>query len=187
MPKAILTEQAKGGGSGSLELLSIEITTNPTKTSYLSGETFNDAGMVMTAHWGLSGMELKSGAVTGYTWEPTVVDDTHKTVTFTYSDSTGSATASLTVTVTPIPSSMTITTAPTATQTYLGSVSNTGAVARVTYSDGSTQTKQASALTRTVPSSSTWNAVGNQTMTFTYTENGITVSASTTVTVNKAT
>ena len=66
------------------------------------------------------------------------------------------------MTVTAIPVSMVISTAPTATQTYLGTISNTGVVATVTYSDGSTPTKSASALTRTAPTGTTWSTVGTQ-------------------------
>lgn len=49
MPKCILAEQGgKGGGSG-IVLMKIEVTTKPTKTSYLAGDSFNSADMVVTA------------------------------------------------------------------------------------------------------------------------------------------
>lgn len=37
------------GGGGGIKLVSIAVTTPPTKTRYLSGESFDPAGMVVTA------------------------------------------------------------------------------------------------------------------------------------------
>ena len=51
LPKCILTEQQGSGrgGSGSVVLQNIAIKTAPTKTSYLSGDTFDASGMVVEA------------------------------------------------------------------------------------------------------------------------------------------
>mgnify|MGYP000825192632 CR=1 FL=1 len=38
-----------GGGGGGVKLVSIAITTPPAKTTYVSGETFSPAGMIVTA------------------------------------------------------------------------------------------------------------------------------------------
>ena len=38
-----------GGGGGGIKLTSIAITKAPTKTTYTQGETFDPAGMVVTA------------------------------------------------------------------------------------------------------------------------------------------
>lgn len=68
-----------------LEVTSITLTSPPTKTSYLAGETFNPTGMVITATYN-SG---KTGPSTDYTYSPTTVlstDDTEITVTYTNKD-----------------------------------------------------------------------------------------------------
>ena len=54
------------GGGGGIKLQSIAVTTPPTKTSYLSGESFDPAGMVVTATYS-NGANL---AATGYAVEP---------------------------------------------------------------------------------------------------------------------
>lgn len=50
------------------ELQSIEITTQPTKTEYVAGETFNPAGMVVTATY--EGDKTKELAAEDYTYAP---------------------------------------------------------------------------------------------------------------------
>lgn len=54
------------GGGGGIKLVSIAVTTPPTKTRYLSGESFDPAGMVVTATYS-NGAKL---AATGYAVEP---------------------------------------------------------------------------------------------------------------------
>ena len=48
-----------GGVGGGVKLVSIAITTPPAKTTYVSGETFNPAGMVVTATYS-NGATLKA-------------------------------------------------------------------------------------------------------------------------------
>ena len=55
-----------GGVGGGVKLVSIAITTPPAKTTYVSGETFNPAGMVVTATYS-NGATLKA---TGYSFSP---------------------------------------------------------------------------------------------------------------------
>lgn len=79
-------------------LASIEITTPPTKTAYFSGETFNPAGMVVTAHYN----DGSSAAVTGYTYSPTgALSQGNTTITVSYSEGgvTKTDTQAITVTV----------------------------------------------------------------------------------------
>lgn len=75
------------------DLTGIEITTNPTKTSYSSGETFDPAGMVVSALYG----EDTKVVITEYTYSPNralIVDDTEVIVSY------GGKTASIAITVT---------------------------------------------------------------------------------------
>ena len=195
LPKCILAEQG-GGGSGTVELISIAVKTQPTKlTGYLSGDTFNPTGMVIQATLSIGGVtltqELDEGAY-GYVYNGEYittlpkVDENNNPVTIYFTSGTITKTTTTDrLTITPIPTSMEITTAPTATQTYDSAVSKTGVVGRVTYTDDSTQNKTDSALVLVEPTGN-WSVVGNQTMTFSYTENGVEVRATATVNVEKA-
>lgn len=80
-------------------LASIEITTPPTKTAYFSGETFNPAGMVVTAHYN----DGSSAAVTGYTYSPSGALATgNTTITVSYSEGGVTKTDTQAITVTAI-------------------------------------------------------------------------------------
>ena len=78
---------------------SIEITTPPNKTAYFSGETFNPAGMVVTAHY----TDGSSQAVSGYTYSPAGALATgNTTITVSYSEGGVTKTDTQTITVTAI-------------------------------------------------------------------------------------
>ncbi len=80
-------------------LASIEITTPPTKTAYFSGETFNPAGMVVTAHY----TDGSSQAVSGYTYSPAGALATgNTTITVSYSEGGVTKTDTQAITVTTI-------------------------------------------------------------------------------------
>ena len=101
--KCILAEQGgKGGGGGSSVVLSkIEIATAPTKTTYLSGETFDTAGMVVNATYVIGSVPIATSDVTGYSVSPTTLTDGVTSVTITYSEGGVTCTAVQAVTVTP--------------------------------------------------------------------------------------
>lgn len=86
------------------ELSSIAVTTNPTKMNYLVGETFDPAGMVVTA-------TMSSGTtktVIGYTYSPTTaLIDGSNTITISYTE--GGITKTTTLTVNATSTSYTIT------------------------------------------------------------------------------
>jgi len=76
---------------------SITITTEPTKTSYTEGETFDSTGMVVTATYA----DTTSAAVTNYTVTPSgalATTDTAVTVSYTSGGATKTATQAITVT-----------------------------------------------------------------------------------------
>ena len=84
------------GGGGGIKLDSIAVTTPPAKTSYLSGESFDPAGMVVTATYS-NGAKL---AATGYAIEPSgPLSDGMTSVTIRYTEGGVTKTVTLTVTV----------------------------------------------------------------------------------------
>ena len=167
-----------GGGGGGIKLSSIAITTAPTKTTYTAGETFDPAGMVVTATY-TNGATLQA---TGYTFSPsTALTDGTSSVTILYTEGGVTKTATQAITVVHRLESIAITTQPTTrTYEYTDSFSATGMVVTATYSDGVT-----AAVTGYTCSPTTLNTVGTQTITVSYTERSITKTATTTVTVNR--
>ena len=169
-----------GGGGGGVKLVSIAITTPPEKTTYVSGETFNPAGMVVTATYS-NGATLKA---TGYSFSPdTALTDGTTSVTIEYTEGGVTKTAEQAITVVHRLESIAITTQPTkTTYEYGDSFQSAGMVVKATYSDGAT-----ASVTGYSCSPTTLNTVGTQTITVSYTENGVTKTATTSVTVNRKT
>lgn len=67
----------------SSKVSSIAVTTQPDKTSYVVGQTFNPAGMVVTATYA----DDTTGAVPGYDYEPkTALTTANTAITITYTD-----------------------------------------------------------------------------------------------------
>lgn len=88
------------GGGGGIKLTGIAITTPPTKTSYKAGETFDPAGMVVTATYS-NGAKLTNPS---YTFSPAgalTADDTAVTITYTEGGVTKTATQAISVRVVP--------------------------------------------------------------------------------------
>ena len=169
-----------GGGGGGVKLVLIAITTPPAKTTYVSGETFNPAGMVVTATYS-NGATLKA---TGYSFSPdTALTDGTTSVTIEYTEGGVTKTAEQAITVVHRLESISITTQPTkTTYEYGDSFQSVGMVVKATYSDGATAN-----VTGYSCSPTTLNTVGTQTITVSYTENGVTKTATTSVTVNRKT
>lgn len=169
-----------GGGGGGVKLVSIAITTPPAKTTYVSGETFNPAGMVVTATYS-NGATLKA---TGYSFSPdTALTDGTTSVTIEYTEGGVTKTAEQAITVVHRLESISITTKPTkTTYEYGDSFQSTGMVVKATYSDGATANVTGYSCSPTLLST-----VGTQTITVSYTENGVTKTATTSVTVNRKT
>ena len=169
-----------GGGGGGVKLVSIAITTPPAKTTYVSGETFNPAGMVVTATYS-NGATLKA---TGYSFSPdTALTDGTTSVTIEYTEGGVTKTAEQAITVVHRLESISITTKPTkTTYEYGDSFQSAGMVVKATYSDGATANVTGYSCSPTLLST-----VGTQTITVSYTENGVTKTATTSVTVNRKT
>ncbi len=169
-----------GGGGGGIKLTGIAITTPPTKTIYTQGETFDPAGMVVTATYS-NGATLKC---TGYSYEPdTALEDGTTNVTIRYTEGGVTKTAEQAITVIHRLTKIEITTPPTkTTYEYGDSFQSAGMVVTATYSDGASAT-----VTNYSISPTTFTSVGSQSVTISYTEHGVTKTNTTAVTVNKKT
>lgn len=183
-----------GGGDGCIiltyripaqqrTLVSISITTPPTKTAYTEGETFERAGMVVTATYS----DGTTAPVTGYTVSPSGALTTSDTaVTISYTAGTVTRTATQAITVTPAAVtlvSIAITRPPTKTAYYAGeSFDRTGMVVTATYSDDSTMPVIGYTVT---PSGAL--STSNAYVTISYTEGGITRTVRQTIAVQAVT
>lgn len=181
--KCILTEQGgKGGGSGKVTLISIEVATQPTKTSYYSGETFNPAGLVLTANYGqgsvIMGTKTIEAGAEGLTYSPTTLTDGTTSVTATYVDDGVTATCGIPVTVTHVVRSIAVTTNPTKTSYEYGdSFATAGMVVKATYSDNTTAT--VTGYSTSPSNGATLSTVSSAySVTVSYTENGYSASTS---------
>lgn len=161
---------------GGIELQSIAITAPPARTSYLAGEAFDPMGMVVTAAYS-NGATL---AATGYAVEPSgPLADGVDAVTVRYTEGGRSATATQPIMVIHRLLSISIETPPAKTEYQAGDVFDpAGMAVLAAYSDGGS----AAVTGYTVPTEA-FAVPGPQTVAVTYTENGVTASASVSVTV----
>lgn len=161
--------------------MKIEVTTKPTKTSYLAGDSFNSAGMVVTASYGTGQAVLATAEVSGYSVSPSVLTDGTTSVTITYSEGGETCTTTLAVTVTHRLSAITVTTKPNKlTYEYGDTLATAGMVVTASYSDSQTKT-----VTGYSCSPTTFSTIGNQVVTVSYTENGVTQTTTFNVTINR--
>ncbi len=119
----------------------IAITSAPTKTHYIEGQTFEPAGMVVTAYYDNG----TTGQVTGYTWQPgaaLATADTKVTVSFTYAGVTKTTDQAITVIAKAI-TGLAFKTHPTTANYVEGQTFNpAGMVLTATYNDGSSKEVQ---------------------------------------------
>lgn len=161
--------------------MKIEVTTKPTKTSYLAGDSFNSAGMVVTASYGTGQAVLTTAEVSGYSVSPSILTDGTTSVTITYSEGGETCTTTLAVTVTHRLSAITVTTKPNKlTYEYGDTLATAGMIVTASYSDSQTKT-----VTGYSCSPTTFSTIGNQVVTVSYTENGVTQTTTFNVTVNR--
>lgn len=157
-------------------LASIEISNPPTKTAYKYGEVFSPAGMAVTARY----TDGQSRTVTGYTYSPTgalKLSDTTITVSYTEGDVTKTTTQA--ITVAKALDRIAVTTPPNRTSYFSGEqFSAAGMVVTAYYTDGSS-----GAVTGCAYSPAGALAAGNTTITFSYTEGGVTKTTTQAITV----
>lgn len=167
-----------GGGGGGIKLASISITTPPAKTTYTAGETFDPAGMVVEATYSNGAKAV----ATGYSYTPsTALTNGTTAVTIQYTEGGITKTAEQAITVVHRLEGIAITTQPSKTvYEYGDSFASAGMVVTATYSDGAT-----AAVTSYTTSPSTLSKVGEQTVTVSYTERGVTKTTTLSVTVER--
>ena len=151
---------------GSRTLISIAITTPPSKTTYEAGDAFDKTGMVVTATYD----DGSTSVVKNYSISPVILSKDVTEVTITYREMGVSATAKQTVTVKNLLKQIAITTPPDETAYEIGdTVDLSGMVLTAYYSDGSS--KQ---VTNYTYSPTTISSNDDTEITITYTEDGIT-------------
>lgn len=180
LPKCILAEQG-GKGGGGISLMSIEVTTQPNKVSYVAGDRFDSTGMIVTASYGTGQAVLATAEISGYSVSPEVLTDGVTSVTITYSESGETCTTTIPITVVHRLTAIAVTANPTkTTYEYGDTLATAGMVITASYSDSKT-----AAVSDYSCSPTTFSTVGNQVVTVSYTENGVTQTATFNVTVNR--
>lgn len=154
----------------------IAVTTPPNKTAYKYGETFQPAGMVVTAYY----TDDTSRAVTGYTYSPTgALAMNNTTITVSYTEGSVSKQTTQAITVAKVLESIEITTPPNKTAYFSGETFNpAGMVVTAHYNDGSS-----AAVSGYTYSPTGALATGNTTITVSYAEGGVTKTDTQAITV----
>lgn len=161
--------------------MSIEVTTKPNKVSYVAGDRFDSTGMIVTASYGTGQAVLATAEISGYSVSPEVLTDGVTSVTITYSESGETCTTTVPITVVHRLTAIAVTANPTkTTYEYGDTLATAGMVITASYSDSKT-----AAVSGYSCSPTTFSTVGNQVVTVSYTENGVTQTATFNVTVNR--
>lgn len=157
-------------------LSSIEITTPPTKTAYKYGEIFDPTGMVVTAHYA----DGQSRTVTGYAFSPnTALGMSNTTITISYTEGDVTKTDTQTITVAKVLDHIAVTTPPSRTSYFSGeNFSTAGMVVTAYYTDDSS-----AAVSGYTYSPTGALAAGNNTITISYSEGGVTKTTTQAITV----
>lgn len=174
----------RGGGMGKVPTR-IEVTTPPTKTSYKAGEKINLAGMVVKANFlDGSSQDITSQCAFSPSAGTTVYEDTTKiNVTWVWDKANITYQTSQAITVTRVLSSIAITTQPTKRNYTKGEALNlSGMVVKATFNSGNSAV--VTSYTTSPANGSTLSTIGTIAVTVSYSENGVTKTASTTVTVS---
>lgn len=175
-----ITKQVNYGGLIKSILISLAITTQPTKTSYALGEYFSENGMVVEATFN----NYTTGVAYDCNERNTRFTSTGTktiTVSYTWNGVTKTATTSVTVGAKAL-RGIAITTRPTKTTYTQGeNLSLSGMVVTATYTDDSTGT--VTGWTASPANGSTLSEIGTKTITISYTTGGVTKTTTTTVTV----
>lgn len=169
-------------------LESIAITTNP-QTSYEPGDELDLSGMVVTATYNSGRTADVTASCTANPADGTVLsNEGEQIVAISYTERGVTKTANLTVYVTAgvVLASIAVTNAPTKTAYTEGDqLDLTGIAVQATYTDGTTEMVTGS-CTFSPTNGSTLSTVGTQIINISYTEQGITKTATTTVSVEEA-
>ena len=173
-----------GGGGKTIFPTGIEITSPPNKTTYNAGENINLTGIVVTATFSDGSTQDVTSECTFTPSSGTVVyeNTTKITANWTWED-TIAYTTNTAITVKRVLTGISITTAPAKTTYYKGdSLDLTGMVVTATFSSGATEVVT-SGCSFSPTNGSALSSYGAVTVKVSYTENGVTKTATTPVTV----
>lgn len=173
-----------GGGGKTIFPTGIEITSPPTKTTYNAGENIDLTGIVVTATFSDGSTKDITSECTFSPASGTVIyENTAKiTANWTWED-TIAYTTNTAITVKRVLTGISITTAPAKTTYYKGdSLDLTGMVVTATFSSGATEVVT-SGCSFSPTNGSALSSYGAVTVKVSYTENGVTKTATTPVTV----
>lgn len=177
----MLSVKNSGGASAYPKTLTV----TGIKTSYTAGQTVDLTGLKATVMYSDDSSEDVSDAVTASPASGTMIYEDTTKITFSWTwpdDETVVLTSDVAVTVTRVLSSISVS-APTKTIYYKGDALNlSGAVVTATFNSGRTAVVTSYA-TFSPENGSTLSSFGAQTVTASYTENDVTKSATTSVTV----
>lgn len=174
-----------GGGGKTIFPTGIEITSPPTKTTYNAGENLNLTGIVVTATFSDGSTQDVTSECTFSPASGTVIyeDTTKITANWTWED-TIAYSAAQSITVKRVLTGLSITTQPTKTSYYKGDTLDlTGMVVTATFSSGASE-DVTSGCSFSPAAGSALSSYGTVTVTVTYNENGVTKTASFTVSVS---
>lgn len=162
----------------------ISVTTIPSKTSYKAGETLDLTGLVVS-------FEMSDGTTQDITSEctfspasGTVLYENVNSVTVSWTSRDITYTTSFAISVTRVLSSISITTNPSKTAYYKGDALDLSGIAvTATFNSGATE-DVTSSITSSPASGAALTEYGSQTVTVSYTENGVTKTATFTISVS---
>jgi hypothetical protein len=172
---------AGGGGGGTARIRSIQITTPPTKTAYTAGETLDLAGIVVKANWS-SGLSVDVTAECTFTPAAgtTIYEDTTE-ITVSYVNGGTTYTTTQAITVQRVLTGLRVDTEPTTSYVAGQALDLSGAVVSAVFSSGR------SVAVSATPSIADGTIIYEDTtsLTWSYTENGVTQTAVTALTVQR--
>ena len=173
-----------GGGGKTVFPTGIEITSPPTKTTYNAGENLNLTGIVVTATFSDGSTKEVTSECTFSPASGTVVYENKDKITANWTwEDTIAYTTNTAITVKRVLTGISITTAPAKTTYYKGdSLDLTGMVVTATFSSGATEVVT-SGCSFSPTNGSALSSYGAVTVKVSYTENGVTKTATTPVTV----
>ena len=172
---------AGGGGGGVARIRNIEVTTAPTKTSYIAGETLDLTGIVVKANWtsGLA-VDITSECTFSPAAGTTLYEDT-TAISVSYTNNGTTYTTTQAITVQRVLTGLRVDTEPTTSYVAGQALDLSGAVVSAIFSSGR------SVVVAATPSIADGTVIYEDTtsLTWSYTENGITQTATTSLTVQR--
>lgn len=158
-------------------LKSLLVTSQPTKTSYIGGEVFDPTGMTITGIY----TNGSTKTITDYTYSPTgPLTENNTEIIVSYTEKNITKTVAVPITVETVLTSISILKQPTkTTYLYKENFASAGMEVEAIFSNGSRRTVSGWTVDTT-----TLTTLGTNTITVSYTTNGITKSTTLTVTVN---